>query len=92
MGELLDYIKDRYSKQDRSVTQDMMERTKVKNAICDTCDAHLTEAGTEFQFEVASKDLPHAVSVILEEPLRSKYDIVQISPTIFSARLKEIEL
>lgn len=92
MGELFDYFKDKYSKQDKSATQDMMEHSKIKNAVCDACDAHLKVAGEEFQFEVSSKALPHVVSVILEEPLRSKYDIVQISPTMFSARLKEIEL
>ena len=70
----------------------MMEKTKVKNSVIELCDKHLTEAGVSLEFEVAKKDLNHIVSVITEEPLRSKYDIIQISPTIFSASLKVLEI
>lgn len=92
MGELLDYVKGRLSKQDKSTTQDMMEKSKVKNAVRDLCDTHLEEAGDVFIFESSSKDLPHVLSIITEEPLVSKYNIIQISPTLFSVKMKEIEL
>lgn len=92
MGELLDYVKERLSKNDRSETQEMMEKTKVKNSVIEFCDKYLTEAGMSLEFEVAQKDLNHIVTVISEEPLRSKYDIVQISPTMFSASLKVLEI
>lgn len=92
MGELFDYFKERLSKGDRSETQEMMEKTKVKNSVIEICDTYLTEAGMSLEIEIAKKDLNHMVSIISEEPLRSKYDILQVSPTIFTASLKVLDI
>lgn len=92
MGELFDYFKERLSKGDRSETQEMMEKTKVKNSVIEICDKYLTEAGMSLEIEIAKKDLNHMVSIISEEPLRSKYDILQVSPTIFMASLKVLDI
>ena len=43
-------------------------------------------------FEVNPEDLVYATEVVLEEPLCSKYTIVQISDTLFSAKIQEVEL
>lgn len=92
MGELLDCFKERFTKDNRSETKDMMNKQRVKNAITDLCAGYLSEAGDEFIFEVSPKDLPYAVVVINEEPLKSKYVIMQISDSLFSAKLQEIDL
>lgn len=92
MGELLDYIKDRYMKQDKSETKDMMEKTRVKNTLEKICADNLKDVDDTFTFEVHPRNLQYVVSVIEEEPIKSKYEIVQISPTLFSVRLLEVEL
>lgn len=92
MGELFDYVKNRYSRQNKSETRDMMEKTRVKNSVESLCSANLEEAGDIFEFEVSQKYLQYMVSIIEEEPLKSKYEIRQTSPTMFSARLLEVEL
>ena len=38
MGELTDYLKERYLKSNTSETKDMMQKQKVKNAIMSVCD------------------------------------------------------
>lgn len=92
MGELFDYIKERYLRSDKSDVVDMMERTKVKNTINDLCSKYLKDAGDIFEFEVSKHDLTYAVEVVEEEPLKSMYEIYQISPTIFSAKLRGLDL
>lgn len=92
MGELLDYLKDRHFSNNKSVTQDMMEKTKVKNALLGVCDEYLESVGDVLTIEVSNKALSHMVTVVEEEPLKSKYAFSQISPTMFNATLREIEL
>jgi len=91
MGELLDYFSKRFKKQEL-YSEDQMSKTKVKNAIANLCEEYLEEAGDVFTFEVLPKDLSYAVMVIHEEPLKSQYDINQISKTMFRASMKEVEL
>ena len=90
-NELFEYLKERYSKNnDKDVTLENMNRQKIKNTISDLCKEYLTKAGQVFEFEVSKKDLPYAIVVIDEEPLKSLYSIEQISETLFHATLKEI--
>lgn len=90
-NELFDYFKERYSKNnDKDATLDQMNHQRVKNTISKLCKEYLTQAGQVFKFEVSLKDLPYAIVAIEEEPLKSMYDIVQISETLFVANLKEI--
>lgn len=91
MGELLDYFRSRVKK-DNSSSDDEMKKTKVKNAISDLCDRYLKDVDDVFKFEVLPSDLPYAVMVIEEEPLKSKYYITQVDKTLFEAVLKELEL
>lgn len=91
MGELVDYFKNKYKK-NVSSSEDQKNKTTVKNAISDLCDEYLKNVGDVFRFEVLPKDLPFMVTVIDEEPLKSKYIINQISKTIFEAILREVEI
>lgn len=91
MGELMEYVKERYSKNDRSDTKDMMDKQRIKNSILAVCDNHI-KGEDSLVFEVLPSGLQYAVAVVTEEPLRSKYDILQISDTLFMARLRSVEL
>lgn len=91
MGELMDYFKSKYRK-NTSSSEDSMNKTSVKNTISDLCDEYLKDVGDVFKFEVLPKDLPYVVTVIDEEPLKSKYIINQISKTMFEAILREVEI
>lgn len=90
MGELLDYFKGRF-KADVSESEDMMHKVKVRSIIADLCEKYLLDADSVFTFEVLPNDLPYAVIVIDEEPLKSKYCINQVSKFLFEASLKEVE-
>lgn len=92
MNELFDYFKEKYSKtNEKNNTLEQMKRQKVKNALSSICDEYLEEAGQILKFEVSPKDLPYVIIVMDEEPLKSLYDIVQVSETLFEACLKEID-
>ena len=92
MGELLDYIKSKYIKNDSSETKDLMQKQKVKNGILNVCDSKLKDIDELLTFEVLPSDLQYVAEVIDEEPLKSKYQIIQVSETLFTARLRELEL
>ena len=93
MGEVLDWVKERYfGGNSKSATRDLIKKQKVKNAIVDICNKNLTKAGDTLEFEINPNDLQYATAVISEEPLKSKYLIYQISETMFSARLQELDL
>lgn len=91
MGELIDYFKNKYKK-NVSNSEDQMNKTTVKNTIAELCEKYLENVGDVFTFEVLPKDLPYVVTVIDEEPLKSKYIINQISKTMFEAMLRELEI
>lgn len=92
MGEITEYLKEKYSKSRNNETQELMNKQRVKNTILSVCDKYLIDADDELTFEVEGKDIQYAVVVIVEEPIISKYDIAQISNTLFVAKLKELEL
>lgn len=93
MGELFDYFKEKYSKAgSRSAMQDSIAKQRIKNNIVSVCERYLTEAGAQFTFEVNESDLPYALAVIDEEPLRSRYNIIQTGATLLCASLKEIDI
>lgn len=92
-NELFDYLKDKYFKSnDRTATVEMQRRQCVKNDISSLCEKYLNGAGQVLKFEVSVSDLPHVIAVIDEEPLKSMYNIVQVSQTLFEVSLKELEL
>lgn len=92
MGELTEYIKEKYFKKNSNESKDLMQRQKVKNAIQTICDSKITGPDEMLEFEISPKDLPYATEVIMEEPIKSKYDIVQTSETLFIARLKVLDI
>lgn len=92
MGELTEYIKERYFKKGSNDSKDLMQRQRVKNAIQSVCDSKIQGPDEVLEFEILPKDLPYATEVITEEPLRSKYDIVQTSETLFMAKLKVLDI
>lgn len=92
MGELAEYLKERFIKNHSSDTKNIMARQRVKNAIIQSCEHHLLDSDDEFTFEVLPEELSYAVEVIMEEPLKSNYIISQISETLFVVKLREIEL
>lgn len=92
MGELLDYFKEKYSSSDKNKSKGLMEKQRVRTAIEGVCEKYLKDTGDTFVFEVSPKDLPYAVMVIAEEPLISKYSIVQISESMFSSQLKTLDI
>lgn len=91
MGELFDYFKSKYRK-NVSSSEDQMNKTNIKNTISDLCEEYLVDVGDVFRFEVLPRDLPYVVTVIDEEPLKSKYIINQISKTMFEVFLREVEI
>lgn len=90
MGELIDYFSKRFKKNNSESGEQYM-LSVVKNAIDSSCSKNLKNVGDTFIFEVIPKDLSYAVTVIDEEPLCSKYNIVQIDKTVFSATLRELD-
>jgi hypothetical protein len=90
LGELSDYFVQKYSKRS-SKSEDMMKKTKVKNAILSLCDTIL-KPGDELIIEVLPKDLEYALLVFDEEPLKSTVTVYQISETLFSVKFIEMEL
>ncbi len=79
-------------KNDSSETKELMQKQKVKNGILNVCDSKLKDTDELLTFEVLPSDLQYVAEVIDEEPLKSKYQIVQVSETLFTARLRELEL
>lgn len=92
MNELLTYLKDRYLNSNKSEMQDSISKQRVKNNIIDVCEKYLVNIGDEFTFEVLDKDLGYALAVIDEEPLRSRYSIIQVGENLLCASLKEIDM
>lgn len=92
MGELYNYFKEKYSKKNNNEIKDMMNKQRVKNEIIKQCSEYLKEVGDEFTFEVIPSELQYVVEVITEEPLKSQFNITQISNSLFIASLKELEL
>lgn len=91
MDELLSYFKEKLDRNSNS-SDDQIRKNTVKHAIALVCDTYLKDVGDVFTFEVLEEDLPYAISVIEEEPLKSKYIINQVSKSLFEAVLSEIEI
>lgn len=70
----------------------MMGKQRIKNAISGLCEQYLKEPKDELTFEVLPNELTYAIEVVMEEPLHSNYVINQISETLFTARLRELDI
>lgn len=87
MREVWEIIKERYFSFGKSVSTNLLERVKVRNALLKLCEEHLETADDVLIFEVMTSSLPFAVAVINDEIIESQYQIVQISETLFEARM-----
>lgn len=92
MSEFSEAIKQRYFKPKNAEVQDKMNKQRVKTTILALCEKYIHEAGEVLTFECGAKELQYVVEVVNEEPLKSKYNIFQISETLFEVSLVEIEL
>lgn len=91
-NEVWDIIKERYFSFGQSQSSSKLERVKVRNAIIRLCDDMLKYPDDSLVFEVMSNSLPFAVSAIDDEVVTSKYSILQISETLFEARLAVVDM
>ena len=91
MGYLTQYIKERFSK-NNSESKDIMSRQRVKNSVVAVCEKYLVNDGDTFVFEALSNELPYVVSVITDNYIKSRYNINQISDTLFTATLQTVDL
>lgn len=93
MDELLSYLKDKYfSSAGKLEMQESIAKQRVKNSIIAVCEKYLVNAGEEFTFEVSDRDLEYALAVIDEEPLHSRYNIIQVGANLLCVSLKEIDV
>ena len=92
MGEFSEAIKSKYMRQRNSEIADKMAKQRVKVSILTLCDTYVKQAGDQLVFECGKNDLQYVVIAINEDPLKSKYNIQQVSETLFIASLVEIEI
>mgnify|MGYP001851194351 CR=1 FL=1 len=90
MGELLDYVKERFLKSSGSESKELMKKQIVKNSILNLAD-RLDSTDEALEIEVSKSDLPYVPEVIYDEQITSKYNITQIGETLFIIKLKEID-
>ena len=92
MREVWEIIKERYFSFGKSVSTNLLERVKVRNALLKLCEEYLQNSEDVLVFEVMASSLPFAVAVINDEIIASQYQIVQISETLFEARMVVLEV
>lgn len=92
MSEFTEALKSKYTKQRNSEIADMMAKQRVKVGILTLCDTYIKNSGDVLIFECNKNDLQYVVVAINEDPLKSKYVIQQMSETLFSASLVELEV
>lgn len=90
MGEFSEALKNRYSRRKNSEIVEMMNKQRVKIAILTLCDKYIQDAGDTLTFESSKNNLQYVVTAINEDPLVTKYNIQQISETLFQACLVEL--
>jgi hypothetical protein len=92
MREVWEIIKERYFSFGKSVSSNLLERVKVRNALLKLCEEYLHNSDDVLVFEVMASSLPFAVAVINDEIIASQYQIVQVSETLFEARMVVLEV
>lgn len=92
MSEFTEALKAKYTKQRNSEIADKMAKQRVKVSILTLCDTYIKQSGDVLIFECSKNDLQYVVVAINEDPLKSKYVIQQLSETLFSSRLVELDL
>lgn len=91
MGEVLEVIKENYLSRGKSNSSNQLQAVKVRNALLRLCEENLKEPEDVLTFEVMKDSLPFAVAVLDDDVLATQYQIVQISETLFEARMVILE-
>ena len=92
MREVWEILKDRYFSFGKSNSSQQLERVKVRNALLRLCEENLNDPDDILTFEVMKQSLPFAVAVLNDDVLESQFTIVQISETLFEARMTILEV
>lgn len=88
--EVFQLLKEKYKK-DTSGNAKIMEN-QVRSSIEDLLHQHLQFDTDVLRFEVSPIAIDAVIAVIDNPPLTIKYDIVQVAPYLFDARLKTLDL
>jgi hypothetical protein len=92
MSELTNHFKRKWFGKTSS-TNDIKSKMELKSQIMSMCNRELVEnKNKSFIFEVSEDKLHLAVIVITDEPLKSLYNIIQQSESLFKASLVEVDL
>ena len=92
MGEFSEAVKQRYFKPKNAEIAEKMKRQRVKSAILSTCEKYLQSDGDVLTFEVLKGELPYVVEAITDDIIKSRYIISQVSESIFTAKMIEVDL
>lgn len=92
MSEFSEALKQKYLKQKNTEIADKMGRQRVKGAILNICETYLQDSDDVLKFEVLNNDLQYAVEVVTDESVSSRFDIRQISETVFVAKLVSFDI
>jgi predicted nuclease of restriction endonuclease-like RecB superfamily len=92
LSEFTEAVKEKLFRSRNTETQSRINKQQVKASILNLCDEYIKDNGDILTFESTAFELPYVVEAITEEPLKSKYNISQISETLFQARAIEFEL
>lgn len=87
LEELWEIIQEKWFGLSKQTGENTLEKVRVRDTIIRMCDEHLHEAEDVFILEIMPNSLPYAVSVLDDPILSSRYTIVQISETLFEARM-----
>lgn len=91
MLEVIKYLfKNRVVDSSKSTTEELILRTKTKNAILDICRKHLADSTDYVDIDFREDRLPYAIMVLGEEPLSNEYIFEQLSESTFRIRLMSI--
>lgn len=90
MGELSEYLKEKYSRK-RTSSEDLMHKNRVKNHIVSLVRKYLNPGDTLI-IEALPRDIEYTMLVFNEEPLKTEVRMEQISESLFAVRLVELEL
>lgn len=91
MSDFSELLAEKFKKNSRDTTVDLVKKSKVKNSIMTLIKEHL-KSGDELIFEVSMDDLPYVIMSVDEEPIKSLVTVEQISEVLFKIRLIDVEL
>ena len=91
MSELTEALRGRFLKNRNSETANRISKQQVKAALLSMCEEYLKVPGDVLTFESTKSEIPFVIEAIIEEPLKSRYYIMQETDVLFSARLIELD-